>query len=65
MSQRIKQIIELYQEQLEVEGYHDDIDRARVISQWDAEEVTLANLPEYLTGFLALVKESAVWRDPV
>lgn len=66
MSRRIEQILELFQEQLEVEGYDaDDIDRARVISQWDAEEVTMANLPEYLTGFLALVKESAVWRDPV
>lgn len=65
MSRRIEQILELFQQQLEVDGYHlDDIERARVISQWDAEEATLASLSECPTGFLALVKESAVWRDP-
>ena len=49
MSRRIEQILELFQEQLEVDGHDaDDIEHALGVATWDKPDLTLADLPGVL-----------------
>lgn len=63
MSRRIEQILELFQEQLEVDGHHpDDIEHACKVASWDCPVKTLADLPGFLTHFQQVLASAAEWR---
>lgn len=64
MSRRLESILELFQEQLEVEGYDaDDIETAHHVYMLDGGLPTLADLPAFLAEFLAMVIEVGEGRD--
>lgn len=63
MSRRLESILELFQEQLEVDGYHDeDIEHAFKVATWDKPDLTLADLPGVLTHFQQVLASAAEWR---
>ena len=63
MSRRIEQILELFQEQLEVDGHDaDDIEHALGVATWDKPDLTLADLPGVLTHFQQVLASAAEWR---
>lgn len=66
MSKRIEQILELYQEQLEVEGFDAfAIESAHHIYMLDGGLPTLTDLPAFLADFRATVIEVTEGTDRI